>query len=400
MTRLPGPLRPLFPVVKVGVVATTEVLSPMTRRLPGTADRPTPPRRTAASTPAYVAGHPDGGVTCVTAFDELQVTRPVPEGRPAAHPAFGGGATVRIPPVVAARVAGGRAVGPYGAVVTADDTLLYDLSPYYGTFRPSQHPIFLRPQLPPARSLDGSVAVLTTRGVDNYYHFVTDVLPRLEVMDRAGARADRYLVPRRTRFQQELLDRLGVTDDLVVADDATDHLQADELVVPGLPDAHLRTPPWVTAWLRRRLLPADAASPHRRLWVTRGQRPRTRRVVNEAAVLEALAPFGFETVDPGSLSVAEQIRRFAEAELVVGPHGAGLTNIAFCPPGAAVLELFPPAYVNPCYFALATTVPGLRYRYLVGDGRPTRRRGRAGVASDLTADVEQVRRSVAELLDG
>lgn len=60
-----------------------------------------------------------------------------------------------------------------------------------------------------------------------------------------------------------------------------------------------------------------------------------------------------------------------------------MTNIAFCPRGAAVIELFAPDYVNPCFRALADAVEGLRYRYLVGDGRDRRRRSTMGVTSDM-----------------
>ena len=91
-----------------------------------------------------------------------------------------------------------------------------------------------------------------------------------------------------------------------------------------------------------------------------------------------LEPLGFEAIDPGAMSPAEQVRAFAEAECMVGPHGAGLTNLAFAPAGAAVVELFARDYVNECFWALASTVEGLRYRYLVGDGTPSGPGGTAG----------------------
>ena len=84
------------------------------------------------------------------------------------------------------------------------------------------------------------------------------------------------------------------------------------------------------------------------------------------------------------------MRAFAEAEYIVGPHGAGLTNLAFAAPGAAVVELFARDYVNECFWALASTVEGLRYRYLVGDGSPIRSRRNRGVASDITVEPQQV----------
>jgi capsular polysaccharide biosynthesis protein len=107
---------------------------------------------------------------------------------------------------------------------------------------------------------------------------------------------------------------------------------------------------------------------------------------------------GFVAVDPGELSPEEQVRTFAEAECVVGVHGAGLTNLAFAPAGAGVVELFAPDYVNECFWALATTVEGLRYRYLVGDGLPTRSGANRGVASDVRVDPAQVLRLLDELL--
>jgi capsular polysaccharide biosynthesis protein len=383
-------------VVKRGVVATTQLLAPITRRLPGTGERPSPPRFSTASTRDWADRHPGSGVEVVDVVPELQLHRPVPDGRPARHFVFEDAVTATVPAVIAARLPGGRAVGAYGAVISADDTLLFDLSPYYGAFVPSQHPIFLRPLLPPVHRVTGSVGVLTTRGVDNYYHFLTDVLPRLAVLEQAHMVPDRYLVNRRTRFQRDLLDLVGIGPDRVIASVEVPHLRADELLVGSLPDSHLRTPPWIVEWLRARLLPEASAPPRRRLYVTRGDRPHTRRVDNEREVLDVLEPLGFDVVDPGVLSVAEQVSSFAQAEMVVGPHGAGLTNIAFCPSGATVIELFPPDYVNPCYWNLAAQVDGLRYRYLVGDGRPQARRRMLGVSSDVVVDTIALR----ALIDG
>ena len=400
MTRLPTPLRPLFPLAKRGVLVATEIAGPLTRRLPTRGDRPGPPRYLAASTPDYAAAHPDAAIDVTGVLPSLEISRELPAGLPADHFSFDHHRRATVPPALVARLPHGRAVGPYGAVVTAGDVLLFDLSPYYGAFRPSQHPIFLSVRLPPAEEVAGSVGVLTTRGVDNYYHFLTDVLPRLELLRQAGREPDRYLVNRTTAFQRDLLGVVGIPEDRVLESARHPHIRAERLEVPSLPDSHLRTPPWVAAWLRQQLLPNDPgpAPAHRRLYVTRGDRKHTRHVVNEGEVLEALSPYGFETIDPGALSVAEQVRRFAEAEIVVGAHGAALTNLVFCPAGAAVVELFPPDYVNVCYWALAWAVGNLRYRYLVGDGLPKRARPMLGVASDVTVDPRQVVRLVDGVL--
>ncbi len=398
MTRLPSILRPLFPWLKVGVLHATRAVSPVTSRLPASDAWPTPPRHSAPTVDAYSQAHRLGGVGVTEVSAALDIDRPLPAGLPPLHPEFAAHSREHIGPNVVARVRNGRVLDHYAAVITQDDTLLFDLSPYYGAATPSQHPVFLRWRLPEVSIVPGSVGVLTTRGSENYYHFLTDVLPRLELLDRAGAHPDSYLVNRATRFQRDMLDHLGLTADRCLSSDKYPHLRADELVVTSLPDPDLKTPPWIVPWLRSRFMPESVAAPHRRLYVGRGDKKHTRRVENEAALLGVLEPLGFEAIDPGAMSAAEQVRAFAEAECIVGPHGAGLTNLAFAPAGAAVLELFAPDYVNECFWALATTVEGLRYRYLAGDGSPSRSRRNNGVASDIRVDPGLVRRLVEELL--
>jgi capsular polysaccharide biosynthesis protein len=398
MTRLPRGLRPLFPWVKAGVLRATQAASPFTRRLPGSEARPTPPRHVATTVAGYARDHRDGGVTVAQVAPGETIERELPVGLPRGHHQFVAHRREQVGPNVVATVRNGRVLDHYAAVITEDDTLLFDLSPYYGVRRPSQHPVFLRRRLPEVTDVHGSVGVLTTRGSGNYYHFLTDVLPRLELLRQAGVAPDAFAVNRTTRFQRDLLDHLGFTADRCLGSDKYPHLRADALVVPSLPDDNLRTPPWIVPWLRAQFLPDTVAPAHRRLYVGRGTEKRTRRVDNEAELLAALEPLGFEAVDPGALAPTEQVRAFAEAECVVGPHGAGLTNLAFVPPGAGVVELFAHDYVNECFWALASTVEGVRYRYLVGDGTPSRSRRNRGVASDIRVDPDQVLRLLGEVL--
>jgi capsular polysaccharide biosynthesis protein len=60
-----------------------------------------------------------------------------------------------------------------------------------------------------------------------------------------------------------------------------------------------------------------------------------------------------------------QVDLFSQAESIVGPHGAGLTNCVFAPATTKIFELFAPACVRPMYYQLSTVV-GQSYWYLVG----------------------------------
>ena len=63
-----------------------------------------------------------------------------------------------------------------------------------------------------------------------------------------------------------------------------------------------------------------------------------------------------------------------------------------------MVELFARDYVNECFWALASTVEDLRYRYVVGDGTPVRSRRNRGVASDIRVDTRQVVQLIDELI--
>jgi capsular polysaccharide biosynthesis protein len=56
---------------------------------------------------------------------------------------------------------------------------------------------------------------------------------------------------------------------------------------------------------------------------------------------------GFEIITPGDMSVEEQIAAFRNAEIIVGPHGAGLANLVYCRSGGGtrVIELAQMSYV-------------------------------------------------------
>jgi len=55
----------------------------------------------------------------------------------------------------------------------------------------------------------------------------------------------------------------------------------------------------------------------------------TRRMVNEAVLVARLKAEGVHIVNPSSHSIEEQIAIFANAKAIIGPHGAGLTNVIF-----------------------------------------------------------------------
>lgn len=89
-----------------------------------------------------------------------------------------------------------------------------------------------------------------------------------------------------------------------------------------------------------------------------------RKLLNESEVFNALESLGFVKVNPGSLSYDQQIQTFANAKVIVGQHGAGLTNIGFAPSDCKVIEILSENYINICYWRL-TQVLDHKYAYIV-----------------------------------
>jgi glycosyl transferase family 61 len=392
--RLPGPLIPLWPRLKVAYTHSTRIASPVSRRLSRLRGDYLP-RGAVATVEESIA---DAGGRMWVAREGERVTRVVPTGEPPQHAKFVGDSELLVPRIAVAELPEARVLGPFRVVIDRRNRMIEEFGLYWGTKRWSEHQIFWHPFPDPPHEIEGRLGVIAGRGDLNYYHFLLDVFPRFSLFETEGVPApDRWYVPLGQRYQREILELTGFLPEAEVIDaDQVQHVRAEQLLVPGLPDVDKRIPPWTVGYIRERLRPPGVELvPGRRLYVTRGRTRNNRIVRNEDAVLEVLAERGFTVVDPGSQPVAEQIRMFAEAEQIVGPHGAAMTNLLFVSPGCSVIELFAPDYVDVSYWKLVDCVPDVSYRYLLGEGRmPKPGREETGVMSDITIDLDALRRAL------
>jgi Glycosyltransferase 61 len=385
VVRLPPAARPLYPYLKPAYTHATRIASPTTRLLSRMRGRQLP-IGVAATTEQ--AAERSGGRWLLASPEQAITRRPPPPGE--ADAVFAQNLAEVQPRTVVAELPNGRVLGPHSAVISGAGELVQDLSYYFGTTRPREHPLFLHPFPGPPTDVPGRLGVLATRGDVNYYHFLMDVLPRLAIMSMCPGidPPERWFVPAQSRFQRELLDRFDIPAERRVDSTLVRHVRAECLVVPSPPSMTVINPPWVVAYLRSRLLATPIARVEGRgIYVTRGRSANNRQVLNEDELVTLLAGRGFEIIDPGAMSVAEQIRSFAEASVIVAPHGAALVNLVFAGAGATVIELFPAGHLIPDYWKLANGVDGLDYRYLLGAGATSARSRPQLLVSDITVDL-------------
>ena len=233
----------------------------------------------------------------------------------------------------------------------------------------------------------------------NYYHWTMECLPRIRLLERYGAETGRYptlLLPP---------DPPGwVTESLSMVDYAGDVARFGEgvaavgtLVVPTFPDPT----PAECEWLRDRMRASASTGESEgtggndgagdtgggeRVYVARGDAT-VRRVANRDELQGVLDRYDIDTYLPGELSVREQVALFSRADLVVGPHGAGLTNVVFGE-DLAVVELFGDKQI--ATFDRLAAALGHGYEYLEGEG----------VGVDIRVDTDALDRRISRILDG
>lgn len=254
----------------------------------------------------------------------------------------------------------GRVWGRSGAILTSDGKLIHDLSPEYdgGQHRmleAEEHPSLFRQQHPDLQNVHGTAAVLTFCGSGNYFHWLYDVLTRLLMLEALNLpRHSLIMNPHpHAGFVEETLHMFGIPESSVIRTDMNVYLQADQLIVPSMMmNSHY--PPWTTYALRKKLLPLqETASPvPERLYISR-RNASYRRIINENEIIHCLEEYGFVCICPEEWSIARQIQLFASAKVIVGPHGAGLTNLAFCCAGTQVIEIFHMRHIVPTFWMIS-----------------------------------------------
>jgi len=273
-----------------------------------------------------------------------------------------------------------------GAVVTADNALLADLSPE--VWGPANHPIFSRWHLPKSQFLNGRIAIgVTPEAGGNYYHWLLDLLPRILLLKHATQNFSNYdtllLNGSRANYERETLAALEVPPEKIRFVDSRDRFQIASAVFPSL-DINV-VAPWKIRGLRE-LFSSDKPNQHRRLYLSRARAP-VRRIANEKEISEALRRHDFEILEAQTLSFREQADLFAGASVVVAPHGAALANTVFCQPGTRVVEISTRAGYRDWYWRLAA-VAGLSYEVL--EAQPARSSSGPNENADMIVSRERL----------
>lgn len=178
----------------------------------------------------------------------------------------------------------------------------------------------------------------------NYFHWLTETLPRLwQVREKLNG----YVVVlpenlRTVEFVQLTLKALGVKNLLYLKEGAVVRVKNLTLVENKPYCNH-----YDAAMMRKigqffvnHVKNADINIPDfgTKIFISRKKAAR-RKLTNEAEAETLLAGFGFHPLTVEDFSFFEQVKILSSVTHLIGMHGAGLTNMLFMPQGGKVLEL-------------------------------------------------------------
>lgn len=195
------------------------------------------------------------------------------------------------------------------------------------------------------------------RAYHNHSHWLTAHLPKLLLLKQRGMLAEVLMPQQCTAVMDASMRMLGIDPAAFRRFDPACPIRVDELTLVGtdrFDPLHMRA-------VRAAFAESgpNACAPHRRIFISR-EKSRGRRITNETDLWAMLHRYGFEKMFMEDLAFPEQVATMQQTKVLLAPHGAGLTNMLFCPEGGQVVELADPGFPNPNFYALASAL-GLDY---------------------------------------
>lgn len=241
-------------------------------------------------------------------------------------------------------------------------------------------------------SLEGA-APLIPRYPTNYYHWMIETVPKVRYLREFENQTDvdvTLLLPAQAPgFVDETLDLLGWPEYRVVRA-IVPMYEVRNLIIPSFS----QQTPSDFEWLRDEILDAvfdaddvtgDTEGGSEKIYVSRANAI-SRRVRNEDTVMDVLSKYGFERYLLENRSLAENARLFSQADVVVGPHGAGLTDIVFAD-DCTLLEFFG-SRRNWAYMKLSETL-GIEYEPMYCEDD----------SSDIVVDTDELEAKIKAIVD-
>ncbi|RZK45191.1 MAG: glycosyltransferase family 61 protein [Hymenobacter sp.] len=188
----------------------------------------------------------------------------------------------------------------------------------------------------------------------NYYHWLIDTLPRLVALRNLHPDATIILPYSATPYMMETVALLGYKKTFKVPEDTS--VKIPQLAFVEKAGTFLHQDAQLLLEIASSIISQVApivTIPKRRIYASRS-RANIRKISNESGLLCLLHKYNFEIIYFEDYAFTEQVKIMRDVDIIIGLHGANLTNILFMQKGTTVIELMNSSSPNLVYFQLAS----------------------------------------------
>lgn len=205
-------------------------------------------------------------------------------------------------------------------------------------------------------------AAVINSSYTNYFHWVLEHLLKLrglEKYEKETGKNVKLIIPSDTpSYIKESLNLLAPEKEKIEASEGVIHVE--KLILPSAPEL---TPKNLN-WLKNKGLKNAEEPPIKpsKIYISR-QSSQVRKVDNFNEIEKTLKKYSIKTIEMEKYSFQEQIGMIKNSNLLIGPHGAGLTNMIW---GSElkIIELF--NIHKPLHYKVLSKVLGHNYTKLSG----------------------------------
>ncbi len=250
-------------------------------------------------------------------------------------------------------------------------------------------------------TFEGRLAVISSPGAENWYHWLLQILPRLLILARSSVSYDRIYInnvtyPWQLRSLEIVLSFLHISKEKMLIVNGDCVMRASVLVVPSVPFIPSRgvfLPEWMNRSLKSIFLSQEGAvekkEVYERIYISRSK-ALIRGVVNEDEYTPALQELGFKIVHPETLSPFEQASLFNGAKVIIAPHGSGLSNVIFSKPGCKVIEIDKDDERRGCFKPLTESVGGTFFPFYAQPVGPEDKEDMKLNVAEFMSDIRKI----------
>ena len=231
-------------------------------------------------------------------------------------------------------------------------------------------------------------------GISNYYHWLFDLLPKIKLYSEVYNinQLDYLYTAKLKKFQAESLIPLNLDKIEIIDINKHRHIEADEIICTDHPNYYegfienesKKTPKWIVEWLKDTYLDyAKKFECNDKIFIDRSSAlSKHCQFVNYEEISDFLIKQGFTKHKTENLTFFEEIYLFNNANFIIGAHGAGFANLAFCREGTKIIEVRPVNRTNSLYERISK-INNLDYNLILTDILSKKDQNKGDIKLDL-----------------